>query len=513
MIIQNEKRKYFLFGTCILGILLAVLFIFFSSAFNKPQLDAPVIQLLYVLLAIALVFAGGMFLSTDSRKSAILFGSIFLILMINSLHFEFLYLQSTLFGFIIGAIISGIFLYTNRFDRLAIAARGLLTVFFFFILFTLVISYFDMSASIPTDSYSSELAMQILYTHLLGIIAALLVYLLLFYSIVGVKSSDIFVFGPRSSGKTYFMMGFFEHILNKNMGGQQKENFVVSPSDKAKKLYSLEYFAEQIEKREKFESTRDFTLCIYQFSGKLSFFRPVTWTFLDYSGEQMPEISEKKYKKSIKYLSDKTKISETELMEKSGTLEFCKRIDEDFRELFVDSEFLEALITVVFHGYIQKAGKIIFLADGEKVINKKDSRPLLAKEFMIYSKILNSLDGGSIFSFMGVRKKFCVVVTKFDEILNSQTELGSDLREIADGEHLISISEHSKEGNLFEERLHEDLITMNKYKNLENTLNDIDFHFIAVSTWASYDPVLMDITKNTPPLEPWGFDEVIEFGS
>ena len=155
MIIQNEKRKYVLVGTVIIGILLAILFIFFSTTFHKPELPQSTVLLLYSLIGIALIFTVCMFLSTDSRISSLLFGSIFLIITINYFRPELLYIESIAIGVIIGGIIVSYVLLYNRFDILAIAARILLTIFFIIIITMLAGSYFSQLSSIPQSEYSS----------------------------------------------------------------------------------------------------------------------------------------------------------------------------------------------------------------------------------------------------------------------------------------------------------------------------------------------------------------------
>lgn len=514
MIIQNEKRKYILIGTVIIGILLAILFIFFSTTFHKPQLDQSIVLLLYSLLGIALIFTACMFLSTDSRTSSLLFGSIFLIITINYFRPELLYIESIAIGVIIGGIIITYVLLYNRFDILAIAARTLLTIFFIIIITMLAGSYFSQLSSISQSEYSSEFATQTLFTHLMGIVFAILAYIFLFYSIVGVKSSDIFVFGQRGTGKTYFMHAFIEHIAKiPSMKTKLKKDLILSHDDEAKIQYSYEKISEQLEAGKKPWSTAPYTILIYQFSAKIGLLRPVTWTFLDYAGEHMPEFSEKKYKNAIKYLAEKTKISETNLIEDSGTIEFCNYIQENFKKDLVIQEFQENLITAILHGYIKNAGKIIFLTDGEKVINRKNSRPILAGEFVLYNRILNNLDCGGWFNSIGVKKKFCIVVTKLDEILNDSGELGQRLKEIASGVQLLDIPENSHEGNQFEKELRDDLRTMVKYQLLENALTDIDFHFIAVSAHANADSMTITSGNNGLKMEPWGFGEVVEFSS
>lgn len=538
MIIQNERRKYVLIGTVIVGILLAIIFIFFSTTFHKPQLDRSIVLSLYSLLGIALIFSACMWLSTDSRKSSLLFGSIFLIITMYYFHPELLYIESIAVGLVIGGIIVSYVLLNNRFDILAIAAKGLLTIFFFIVIGVLIGSYFNALSLVPQSEFSSELATQVLFTHFMGIVFAFLAYLFLFYSIVGVKSSNIFVFGPRGSGKTYFMHAFIDHIAKiRSMNTKLKDDVILSHDDDAKNQYSYEKISEQLEAGEKPKSTAPYTILIYQFSAKIGLLRPVTWTFLDYAGEHMPEFSEKKYKAAIKYLAEKlaektkpaekTNITntelipkiETELIKKSGTIEFCKYIQENFKKDLVVKEFQENLITAILHGYIQNAGKIIFLVDGEKVINKKkkdtdkDSRALLAGEFVLYNRILNNLDCGSWFNSLGVKKKFCVVITKLDEILNDPGLLGQQLREIASGVQLLDIHENSFEGHQFEKELHDDLLNMVKYQLLENSLTDIDFHFIAVSAHANANQTTIASENNALKMEPWGFGEVVLFSS
>jgi hypothetical protein len=183
----------------------------------------------------------------------------------------------------------------------------------------------------------------------------------------------------------------------------------------------------------------------------------------------------------------------------------------------VEEEFRENLNTAILHEYIKNTDKIIFLVDGEKAIDqpyrdtKKDSRAILAGEFVLYNRILNNLDSGSWFNTIGVKKKFCIVVTKLDEIFNSAGDLGNRLQEIASGVQLIDIHENSREGNQFEKELRSDLLSISKYRLLENSLTDIDFHFIAVSAHADADQVRNPSGDILLKMRPWGFGEVVEF--
>lgn len=87
------------------------------------------------------------------------------------------------------------------------------------------------------------------------------------------------------------------------------------------------------------------------------------------------------------------------------------------------------------------------------------------------------------------------------------------MRNIAGGESLLDIHENSLKGNQIEKEIHADLKTLNKYKNLENSLTDIDFHFIAVSAFATDNPTVAALKESAPQMEPWGFGEVVEFGT
>jgi hypothetical protein len=204
-----------------------------------------------------------------------------------------------------------------------------------------------------------------------------------------------------------------------------------------------------------------------------------------------------------------------EVRKRAGTLPFVREIKEYYPDELIDPEFTRSVIISTMYGNFLRAGKVIFLVDGEKITDDRKGHAQLAREFGGYMKTLIDLEGNSISGFFRANKKFALVVTKTDLVFWKNREVRNLLYSMNAGK-LSDVPERSKEALDIEMRLFEILSTNKVFRNLVNMMNDISMYFVAVSVDATAEPFPTEegFEEEIAPtsLTPWRFTEIFRFG-
>ena len=527
MIIHNRKRRDALIGSIVLGISTVALFIYLRGVYQITQIPPLLYLVLYSLSGFFIIIAAGMLMSPDSRISGILFFIIFSSLTVIFGISKFSEGNTmTIYGLwsgIIAALLLMVYVIRfNRFDVLAVSAKALLMV-----LFILILSFFVSSFSIRIGEIQAgspgylDILIQNVFFYGIGFIILVLFFILLLYSVVGVKASDIFIFGPRNSGKTYFLLGFYEYITQLNIGGEGEESIVFSENEvdeenlKLDNMYSKAHFGEIISR------TPNYVMGIYELLGwkTIAGYRitPIRWKMVDYSGEHYDILNGQNFKQAVIFLSKTFNLSLHEVNKRIATKGFYREIKKNHRDKLGDVEFRRSLVISALYSHLLHAGKVIFLVDGDKLLDPTGKQKL-AKEFGQYYRILRDIEGWKLTSFFGANKKYAVVVTKSDRIVNQNLGSTAEPNELV---HLLrkyeikifpDIPENSETAGKVEEYFHSLLNDIATYRALENHLNDINLSFLAVSS--DRNALTLGTEAATPlKLQPWRFAQIFKFGA
>jgi hypothetical protein len=410
----------------------------------------------------------------------------------------------------------------NRFDVLAMSAKAILTIIFILILGFFVSSFFLKTSEIQAASPgSTDILIQNLFFYGAGLIILILFYILLLYSVVGVKASDIFIFGPRNSGKTYFLLGFYEYITQHDIGGEGEDSIIFSENEvdeenlKLDNMYSKAHFGEVISR------TPNYVMGIYELLGWKMFagyrITPIRWKMVDYSGEHYDILNGPNFKKAMEFLSKTLNLSLHEVNKKIATKKFYRDIKKNHRDKLGDVEFRRSLVISALYSHLLHAGKVIFLVDGDKLLDPSGKQKL-AKEFGQYYRILRDIEGWKLTSFFGANRKYAIVVTKSDRVVNQHlgstaepNELVNILRKY-EIKIFPDITENSDTAGKVEEYFHSLLNDIATYRALEHHLNDINLSFLAVSS--DRNALSLGTEIATPlKLQPWRFNQIFKFGA
>jgi hypothetical protein len=517
MRINSRKRQVLLIGAIFAGILVALLFVNLYEIYWFRVTSYEVTLFIDIILGTFIVVSIGMVFSEDSRINGILFFITFLFITYSFLIQDRIVLDGLYAGLFIGALVISLVVLRNRFDLLATSAKVLLTISFLIVAGYLL---FGFLVTGPPDSPDQlpgidEITAQNIFFYGIGILISAVFYLLLLYTIVGVKASDIFIFGPREAGKTYFFLGLYSHITKK-FHGSYKE-VILSGDTRDEVNLKLANLSAKTIAGEVVPRTFNYHMGMYQLLGKKFGILPVTWTIVDYAGEYYDQLHEENFQSSVSLLSRELPIPHRELKKKIGTIEFLREVNERYAEKLTDIDITRALIIATVYARLQKAGKVIFLIDGEKIVNSRDGTARLAREFGEYVKTLMDLEGGKMFRFFGGNKKYALTVTKTDIVVRMKTEM-QDLLRTFEAEKLSDIDDRSREAAILEQRLYSILEEVLVFRNLVNMMNDLSFNFIAVSVDATAVPLYApgddggDLMAAPRQLAPWRFSEIFRFG-
>ena len=216
MIIDSNKRIIYFFAAILLSIIVACIgtsAIYVYKVHPAPFYLTAVVE---VLCAIFMAISIGMLFNEDSRINGVIFG-----ILLAALSYFYvtspganidLFCLTYAIGLIIGAIVVVFTVLNNRFDILVKISKYILTILVAIIIIYLI---YEMSLAIAEATFAYALNSILFYV--IGMIVVAVFYVIAMMVTAGVCASEIFVFGPRSSGKTLFLVGLREYmVLNYN---------------------------------------------------------------------------------------------------------------------------------------------------------------------------------------------------------------------------------------------------------------------------------------------------------
>ncbi|GAB7015169.1 hypothetical protein [Methanogenium cariaci] len=520
MIINNKRRQMYLLLGLPLSIIVAWIFTTVAPVFKLHPPGFGLTVLVEFLCGLFFIIAVGMLFNEDSRINGVIYAGIFAAVPVFYVYSSpwadvDLLLLTFSAGILCGAVFVAKAVLTNRYDTLATFAKVLFTVFFAIIIGFLAYELYVIALA-PDAAVSEAYATQSIFFFGAGIGLSLILYWLAIKITVGVRASEIFIFGPRSSGKTYFVLGLWSYISEHFQKGHSNEGVVLTgdPNDDGDALRISNLYANILDGKI-LSRTYRYQMVMYQLTGKKYGLIPVKWTVVDYAGEYYDELNEINFKKAVSLLSERIGMPLSEVRKSAGTIDFVRYIKLHYSEDLTDPEFTKSVIISTMYGNFLRAGKVIFLIDGEKITDSRKGHAQLAREFGGYMKTLIDLEGKNYFGFFGSNKKYALVVTKTDLVFWKNKEIRNLLHSMNAGK-LSDIREKSREALELENRLFEILSSNKVFKNMVNMMNDISMYFIAVSVDASAEPFPTEegFEEEISPtgLTPWRFTEIFKFG-
>lgn len=520
MIINNKRRKIYLFAALPLAVAVAYIFMSIAPYFKNHPTPAVLTVFMEFLCGLFFAIAVGMIFNEDSRINGIIYCGIFAAIPAFYVYFNpWADVTMLLLGFgsglAIGSIAVAKSVLSNRYDNLAKIAKFLFTIFFTIIIGFLAYELYETSFS-PEASLPESIFLQNVFVFGTGIVVCLILYWLAIKITIGVRASEIFIFGPRSSGKTYFVLGLWGYISEHFDKGHSNEGVVLTgdPNDEGDDLRISSLYATVLD-GQILSRTYRYQMVVYQLTGKKFGIIPVKWTVVDYAGEYYDELNEVNYNRAIKLLSEALDMHPNEIRRQAGTIDFVRYIKYNFRDLLIDPEFTKSVIITTMYGNFLRAGKVIFLIDGEKITGSRRGQAQLAREFGGYMKTLIDLENRRSMKFFNPNKKYALAVTKTDLLFWKNKEI-KNLVESMGAEKLSGIDERSKNAAEIEKKIFSILSANTVFKNLVNMMNDISMYFVAVSVDATSEPFPTEegFEDEISPkgLAPWRFTEIIKFG-
>lgn len=440
----------------------------------------------YVKLTLSFLVASfissaiGMILERNS-----IIGGIFLLLVFLPFLYVF-YVSGFLLvdGFILGMLEGGYLsfysYFKNSFDRLAMYLRRLIMAFFVFTSLYLIIRAFTTMNESFQEVPQNEISEFII---LIGILFTF--SFLLKGTIHGIRAYDVFVYGPSGSGKTLLLLALYNQFVV-FLGGERTE-FIVS--EKNKESLKIGNMLAALEKGELPKSNLRTDLALYKLSGKKGF-KPVRMKFIDYGGEHTKDFDPNIYQKTIDELHDSFDKDTVELNTKIEDINYIKELQKSNPDNFTQS--VEKVVFAHIYKSLVNAGKIIFLVDGDHIVNfhDGDGKRYLTELFGQYSDIIGTF---------GNEKSYAIVVTKTDKF-----------------EDLSKILENSKDADDLEYKIYEMFYKIDPFKEIVNKSEKIPIYMYTVSVDATMKPQTMESEdagkqKKCLKINPWRVAEIEKF--
>jgi hypothetical protein len=439
--------------------------------------------ILSFFLALFLSSGLGMLFEERSKLGGILLLTVFLpYLYVFGYQGNVLRLDGMLPGLLLGA---GFILHAfvnNRFDIVAEKTRSLFKVFFvgmllylFYVFVRLIDAESARGAAQYTLTGSNDLFMFILSFFIL-----LILFAVLMRHLHGIKASDVFVYGPSKSGKTLLLLALYNQFVH-YYHGQRSETIISSSGDED--YYRIENMLAELRKGKQPKSNQKTDMALYTLKGK-KFIKPIEFSFVDYGGEFTENLNQEEYLKAILEMSSQVPgINKTTLDEKISNHEFIKELKDNHSDELV--YILDQLVLAHVYKKLQRAGKVIFLVDGEHILSyHEDGASYLTRLFGQYSRIMEQFGDG---------KSYAIVVTKADKIKN-----------------ISDVMDNSKEANLIEKEIYNMLTEIDTFKEIQNRASKEPIHFYAVSANALRSVDNQEETMKN--IYPWRVEQIAKFG-
>lgn len=435
-------------------------------------------------LIVSLIASGiGMLFDERSRFGGILLLVVFLPnIYYFMVKYPLLRFDGILAGMVLGVGLVLDSVMNNRFDKVSKMTRKLVWIYtsgvsflIFYIFMQLIIQ--EDSLEVPTYLGTGH---NEIFLFILSFFALIILLFILMKSIRGIKASDVFVYGPSRSGKTFLLLALYNQFVD-NYAGKSKEVII---SEMEEDYYLIANMLAELKAGRNPRSNTQTDLAIYILKGKIMI-KPIEFSFVDYGGEHTESLKPAEYEKAIRELSSSLNGITPEILQ--------KKIDDPIYINELKSKYaselisnIDKLVLAYIYTKFQNAGKVLFLVDGDHIVNYYNGGDQeLTRLFGHYSRIMELFGDG---------KSYAIVVTKADQLGNTDC-----------------IDENSPEAANLEKEIFERLTEIKTFKEIKNRASKESIHFFIVSANA--------IMKNDDGREgqiqqivPWRVEKIAKFG-
>lgn len=486
-------------------LLLSFLLITFGGRIEVPSISGPGVFWLSFIPAFLIANAFGLALHEQSRRGSVfLFAGFLPVLHLLSQH-DFLSTNGLVLGFLAGGLLDLQVLSRNQFSSLARYARSGSRFFFLVLSYYLLIRLLEFMYPLSIEGIRQIFEIESEELKNLGIAFLAVFFLLMSTTFIrGIQASEVFVYGPSRSGKTLLLLALYSHFVDFYEGthreiilsSDREEEKAWQLSKKSEKKLRIESMLAELEGGITPKSTNRTDLAIYELSGKKNGLLPVEFTFIDYGGEYTEDLDQKKYSGALHSLSKKLSgneklsgLSVETLHRQIGTLSFLELLKNNYSKEIGDQFY--NLIPACIYKRMQTAGKVIFLVDGDYVLDYHgEGRKELTALFGHYFRLMNQL---------GPEKSYALVLTKTDKLKN-----------------LSEVSDNSEKAGEIEAEIYSLLDRIYTFREIQNLAKRIPIYFYTVSVDATLSPQslkdLPEEQQGITQLFPWRVGEVAKFG-
>ena len=439
--------------------------------------------ILSFFLALFLSSGLGMILEERSRLG----GTLLLAVFLPYVYFfwyrdDILRLDSIVPGLVLGTYFILLSLINNRFDIVVKKTRLFLKAFFAGMLvylsfiFVKLVNVEDIRETPQYDLTGSNE----LFMFILSFSALYILFVVLMKHIHRISASDVFVYGPSNSGKTFLLVALYNQFINYYHG--QRSEIIIS-SSREEDYYRIENMLAELKKGRQPKSNQKTDLALYTLKGKKSI-KPIEFSFVDYGGEFTENLTPDECQKAILDLNKQIPEISTDIFdEMMGKHEFIKELKEKHPDELV--YILDRLVLAQVYKKLDGAGKVIFLVDGDHIVSyHEDGASSLIKLFGQYSRMME---------LFGDDKSYAIVVTKADKIKN-----------------ISDVMDNSRDARTIEKEIFNILTEIETFKEIQNRASKVPIHFYAVSANALRSVDQQE--ENIKNIYPWRVEQIAKFG-
>jgi len=395
---------------------------------------------------------------------------------------DILRLDSLVLGLVLGTYFILQSFINNQFDIVAKKTRISLKIFFagmllyLFSIFVKLVNVEDIR-EIPQYALSGS---NELFMFILSFFALYILLVVLMKHVHRISASDVFVYGPSNSGKTFLLLALYNQFINYYHG--QRSEIIIS-SSREEDYYRIENMLAELKKGRQPKSNQKTDMALYILKGKKSI-KPIEFSFVDYGGEFTENLTPDEYQKAILDMNIQIpEISINDFDEVVSKHESIKELKENHPDELV--YILDRLVLAHVYKKLENAGKVIFLVDGEHIVSyHEDGESSLIRLFGQYSRMMELFGDG---------KSYAIVVTKADKIKN-----------------ISDVMDNSSDAKIIEKEIFNMLTEIETFKEIQNRASKEPIHFYAVSANALSSVDQQE--ENIKNIYPWRIEQIAKFG-
>lgn len=364
-------------------------------------------------------------------------------------------------GLLAGVTATALSFFQNRFDTLAAAVR-LAAKFLLVALGVSVLLLASWDRALVTAG---------------GIAILLALGILVEEGVQGAWAPDIVILGPAGSGKTLLFLALYTLFVGEFAGRRQE--VILGPGEEAMRLEDL---LSGLEGGRLPDPTGEDDLAFYLLSGKKYGFVPIEAGVIDYAGRYTAMLDPAHHAAAVARIAAATGADEKSVRARIGSFGYLKRLKEEHADALAG--VMDAVVAACLYRRMETAGKILFLIDGDQIVDfHTHGREKLTHLFGYYSRLMDLFGGDRVYGF---------VVTKTDRVTR-----------------IKDVEETSEEAVRIEREIYESLMRVSTFHEIHNRALSVPVSFFAVSVDAMLEPG--EGRDALRQIYPWRVGEVVRF--